>query len=148
LKTYVLVKPPFLTEKKSIEDCINTVEKIQTITDTISFNPTNVQRNTLVDYLWYRKQYRPAWLWSIVEILKQSKKTTKDVGIKCDIAGGGSIRGAHNCKTCDHQFLTAIAEFSLYQNIKVFNNLKCECFDKWQDILNIEDLSFGSIIDT
>ena len=147
LKTYVLVKPPFLTEKKSIEDSTITVEKIKTITDTISFNPTNVQRNTLVDYLWYRKQYRPAWLWSIVEILKKSKKTTKDVRIKCDIVGGGSIRGAHNCKTCDNQFLKAIAEFSLFQNTKVFNNLNCECYNRWQDLLDVEDLGFGSILD-
>jgi len=147
LKTYVLIKPPFLTEKKSIEDAEGTVEKIKTIADTISFNPTNIQRNTLVDYLWYRKQYRPAWLWSVVEILKQSKKTTKDVRIKCDVVGGGSIRGAHNCKACDHKFLDTIADFSLHQDTKVFNKLECECYDKWQDLLDVEDIGFGSIIE-
>jgi len=147
LKTYVLIKPPFLTEKKSIEDAKETVEKIKVITDTISFNPTNIQRNTLVDYLWYRKQYRPAWLWSVVEILKHCNKITNNVRVKCDIAGGGSIRGAHNCKNCDHQFLKAIADFSLNQDTKIFNNLKCQCYDKWQDLLDIENLSFGSIVD-
>ncbi len=145
LKTYVLIKPPFLTEKESIEDSISTVDKIKTYTDTVSFNPTNVQRNTVVEYLWKRKQYRSAWLWSIVEILKQSKKTT-DARIKCDIAGGGSIRGAHNCRECDRKFLDAIAEFSLSQNVKVFNDLDCECKEKWLDQLDIENLSFGSFV--
>ncbi|MCK4365002.1 MAG: archaeosine biosynthesis radical SAM protein RaSEA [Thermoplasmatales archaeon] len=147
LKTYILVKPPFLTEKESLEDAINTVEKIKKITDTISFNPTNVQRNTLVNYLWQRKKYRPPWLFSIVEILKESKKIAPDVLIKCDIAGGGGIRGAHNCKDCDRQYIKAIEDFSLNQDIKVFQDLDCDCKDKWLDLLDIEGLTFGSIND-
>ena len=146
LKTYVLIKPPFLTEKESINDAINTVDKIKTITDTVSFNPTNVQRNTLVNFLWQRKQYRPAWLFSVTEILKESRKITGDVKIKCDIAGGGSIRGAHNCKSCDRKFLNAIAEFSLSQDLNIFNGLDCDCKEKWLDQLDIEDLGFGSLV--
>jgi hypothetical protein len=146
LKTYVLIKPPFLTEKESINDAINTVDKIKTITDTVSFNPTNVQRNTLVNFLWQRKQYRPAWLFSVTEILKESRKITGDVKIKCDIAGGGSIRGAHNCKSCDCKFLNAIAEFSLSQDVNIFNGLDCDCKEIWLDQLDIEDLGFGSLV--
>ena len=147
LKTYVLIKPPFLTEKESIEDAIKTVEKIKNITDSISFNPTNIQKNTLVNYLWQRKQYRPPWLFSIVEILKESKKIASDILIKCDISGGGSIRGAHNCKNCDKNYLNAITDFSLNQDVKIFQGLDCACKEKWLDLLDIEELSFGSIID-
>jgi radical SAM enzyme (TIGR01210 family) len=145
LKTYVLVKPPFLTEKESIDDAIGTVDKIKNITNSISFNPTNVQNNTVVNYLWKRKQYRPAWLFSIVEILKESKKIINNKRIKCDIAGGGSIRGAHNCEFCDRNFLNAISEFSLLQETDVFNKLDCNCKEKWLDQLDIEDLGFGSL---
>ena len=116
-------------------------------TDVISFNPTNVQRNTLVEFLWRRKQYRPVWLWSVVEILKKSKKIVGHVQVKCDIVGGGSIRGAHNCRECDHKVLSAIESFSLSQDIKVFESLDCECKDKWLDQLDIEDIGFGSLID-
>ncbi len=145
LKTYVLIKPPFLTEKESIEDAIKTVEEIKNITNCVSFNPTNVQRNTFVNYLWNRWQYRPTWLFSVVEILKESKKILKNLRIKCDIIGGGSIRGAHNCKLCDRKFLDAIAEFSLSQNLNVFDDLDCECKEKWLDQLEIENLGFGSL---
>lgn len=146
LKTYLLIKPPFLTEKESIEDAIQTVDKIKTITDTISLNPTNIQRNTLVEYLWKRKQYRPAWLFSIIEILKESKKIAPNVFIKCDISGGGNIRGAHNCKNCDKKYLKTIEDFSLNQDLKIFQGLTCECRDKWLDLIDIEDLTFGSVI--
>jgi len=145
-KTYVLIKPPFLTEKESIEDCIKTVESIKQYADTISFNPTNVQRNTVVEYLWKRRQFRPAWLWSIIEILKQSKQIT-DARVKCDIAGGGNIRGAHNCKACNRKILDAIADFSLSQDAKAFNNLNCECKQNWLDQIDIEDIGFGSLLD-
>jgi len=147
LKTYVLIKPPFLTEKESIDDAIDTVEKIKEITDIVSFNPTNVQKNTLVEYLWKRRQYRPPWLFSVVEILIESKKIGGNMQIKCDISGGGSIRGPHNCKGCDRKYLNAIADFSLNQDVKLFKNLTCECKENWLDLLDIEELSFGSIID-
>jgi len=146
IKTYVLVKPPFLTEKDSIEDAVNTIEKIKSITDVVSLNPTNIQRNTLVDYLWRRKQYRPAWLWSVVEILKRGKKIAGNVRIKCDIVGGGGIRGAHNCRKCDSKFLEAISSFSLNQDIKIFEDLDCNCYDKWLDQIYIENIGFGSLV--
>jgi radical SAM enzyme (TIGR01210 family) len=145
LKTYLLIKPPFLTEKESIKDSINTVVDIKNITDSISFNATNVQRNTFVNYLWNKRKFRPPWLFSIVEILNESKKILKSKTIKCDIVGGGSIRGAHNCKICDRKYLSAIEDFSLTQNLDDLKNLDCECKEKWLDILEIEDLGFGSL---
>ncbi len=147
LKTYVLIKPPFLTEKETIKDCIETVDKIKKHTDTISFNPANVQRKTLVEFLWKKNQYRPAWLWSVIEILNKSKKNTDKIRLQCNIAGGGNIRGAHNCKECDPNVLRAIESFSLHQDPKIFKDLDCECKEKWLDQLDIEDLGFGSIID-
>jgi len=146
LKTYVLIKPPFMTEKESIQDAVDTVEKIKNITDLVSFNPTNIQRNTYVSFLWNRRRYRPAWLWSVVDILEKSSKAANGVRIKCDIAGGGNIRGAHNCKSCDRQFLDAIATFSLSGDTKVFKNLNCDCKERWLDQLDIENLGFGSLV--
>jgi len=147
VKTYVLIKPLFLTEKESIDDSIKTVKKIKNITNVISFNPCNVQRRTVVEYFWKKNRYRPPWLFSVVEILKESKKIVGDnVRLKCDVAGGGNIRGAHNCKTCDKNFLDAISDFSLNQNINVFKNLSCECKEKWLDQLDIEELGFGSLV--
>jgi len=145
LKTYVLIKPPFISEKKTIKDAVKTVKKIRDFTDVISFNPCNVQRNTIVEFLWRKREYRPPWLFSIVEILKESKKIVNNVLLKCDISGGGNIRGPHNCKSCDKNYLKAISDFSLNQNVDVFNNLNCGCKEKWLDQLDLEELSFSSL---
>jgi len=147
VKTYILIKPPFVTEKNAIDDAIKTIEKIKNITDVVSFNPTNVQKNTYVSYLWNRRKYRPPYLFSVIEILKQSKKIAPNVHIKCDVAGGGSIRGAHNCKNCDRSYLNAISDFSLNQDTKTFQKLNCDCKQNWLDLLDIEDLAFGSVVD-
>jgi hypothetical protein len=146
IKTYVLTKPPFLTEKEAIEDNLNTVKKIDSLTDVISFNPTNVQRNTVVEFLWKRKQYRPPWLWSVIEILDQSTNLT-NAYIKCDVAGGGSRRGAHNCPNCNRMVLEAIKQFSLYQDSTIFKELSCECKTRWHDQLDLECMGFGSFVD-
>jgi radical SAM enzyme (TIGR01210 family) len=146
LKTYVLVKPPFLSEKQAIHDAIETIRAIANITDTISLNPTNVQRATLVEYLWKRHYYRPPWLWSINEILKQGSKMTKK-RLQCDVVGGGSRRGPHNCKNCDKSVLKNIRKFSLTQDISDLNFSECECKQQWHDQIHLEPLSFGSFID-
>lgn len=146
IKTYVLIKPPFLTEKESIDDAVNTVDKIKNITDIISFNPVNVQRNTYVSFLWSQKKYGPPWLFSVVEILKESKKLAYDKIVKCDVVGGGNIRGAHNCKNCSKEFLKAIYDFSINQKTSTFKGLSCECREKWLDHLDTEELGFGGLV--
>jgi archaeosine synthase beta-subunit len=146
VKTYVLLKPPFLTEKESLDDCIKTAKDTASYTDLLSLNPTNIQRHTVVEYLWNRNQYRPPWLWSIVEILQQSKHIA-DVPVKCDVVGGGNIRGSHNCGVCDKSVLHAIQAFSLTQDNEVFRDLSCNCQEQWRDQLDLENLSFGSLVD-
>lgn len=146
IKTYVLIKAPFLTEQQAIEDGIQTVKDISKYTNIISFNPVSIQKNTFVSFLWNRKKYRPPWLFSIIEILSKSSDLTKDILLKCDITGGGSIRGAHNCRECDRKYLKAIQEFSLKQDKKIFNNLKCDCYEKYLDQLELELYGFESLV--
>jgi radical SAM enzyme (TIGR01210 family) len=146
VKTYVLLKPPFLTEEESLNDCIKTARDTAPFTDLLSLNPTNIQRHTMVEYLWKRHQYRPPWLWTIVEFLRQSTNIT-EAFVKCDVVGGGSNRGPHNCGTCDNKVLHAIEEFSLTQNNEVFKDLSCGCQEQWRDQLDLESLSFGSLVD-
>lgn len=147
VKTYVLQKPPFLTEKEALLDSFTTMKKIAHDTQTISLNPANVQRNTLVEFLWRRKQYRPPWLWSIVDVLQKAVKETKGKRIMCDVVGGGSSRGAHNCRQCNRMVLEAIASFSLSQDPSVFDDLDCTCRQSWLDQLELEHMVFGSCND-
>ncbi len=139
LKTYLLIKPPFLTERESIEDAVASVQKLleNNIECTISFNPVHIQNYTLVERLWHRNEFRPPWLWSVVEVLKRSQELT-DLRLMSAPTAGGKRRGAHNCGKCDQDLLAALTSFSLAGDIDELKNLNCDCHEKWLDIIGIE----------
>lgn len=142
LKVYLLIKPPFLTERDAIRDAVRSAERVRDMADTISFNPVAIHGKTVVEYLWKRKLYVPPWLWSVVEVLKQTASLYGGL-VKCDVVAGGKPRGSHNCGTCDREFLSKIREFSLTQNAGVFDGLSCACREEWLDVLETEEFLKG-----
>jgi len=136
VKAYLLLKPPFLSEKEAIEDVVFSANVVGDLVDVVSINPTNVQKDTFVEKLWKMGLYRPPWLWSAVEVLKRIS-----IEAICDPVAAGKIRGPHNCGICDLKVAKAIKEFSLTQDKTVFENLSCECIAKWKKVLKIEDYS-------
>jgi archaeosine synthase beta-subunit len=146
VKTYVLCKPPFLTEQEALDDDLETIRAVSPLSDIISINPVTIQRHTLVEYLWRREQYRPPWLWTLVDILRQGHDHFPGL-LKCDTVAGGSPRGPHNCGKCDAKVIEAVKRFSLEQDASVFKDLSCSCLDQWRDQLSLEQATFGSIVD-
>jgi radical SAM enzyme (TIGR01210 family) len=140
IRTYLLLKPPYLTEGESISDVKKSVERVGEMSRTISVNPVNVQRGTIVEKLWKRNYYRPPWLWSLVEVLRTPSK----IRIISVPSGGDSKRGAHNCGKCDKGVLNAIREFSLLGEADIFNDLDCGCREQWLDTLDLEDFTGSS----
>ncbi len=143
LKTYVLLKPPFLSEREAIEDAIKSAIFASKYSEIVSLNPVNVQRGTVVEYLWQKGYYRSPWLWSVVEVLKKTAFTKKVVSFP---TAPGKERGAHNCGKCDDYVIKAIEEFSFSQDENILYNIKpCACMEKWKKIIDIEDLSLVTI---
>ena len=144
IKTYLLLKPPFLSEYDAIIDVIESIKVLsdRKLTECISINPVNIQKFTLVEYLFTRHDYRPPWLWSVIEVLKQGQIILEDSNIRLlsQPTGGGSNRGAHNCGECDKQALEAISEFSKTNNSEVLNKLSCDCQMMWEDTINLENV--------
>ncbi len=136
VKTYVLLKPPFMSEREAVEEAIYSVEFASKYSEVISVNPMNIQNYTLVEYLWRKGEYRAPWLWSVVEVLRRTAHLNVDV-VSYPTAGG-KIRGAHNCGKCDEMVLKAIENFSLHQDIKYLENLNCKCKNKWEKIMEYE----------
>jgi radical SAM enzyme (TIGR01210 family) len=135
LKTYLLLKPPFLSEADAITDCIRSIRDIAdlNIPQTVSINPMNIQNYTLVEHLFRRGEYRPPWLWSVVEVLKKGSPVLgKDSWLLCHPTAGGKSRGPHNCGDCDSEFLEAIQDFSLTNDTETLNDLECECIRDYQ----------------
>ncbi|NHI83787.1 MAG: TIGR01210 family radical SAM protein [Candidatus Thorarchaeota archaeon] len=142
-RAYVLVKPPFLTERDALLDCVQTiVDAAQIGATTISINPVNVQKHTLVERLWSKGHYRPPWLWTVVDALWRARlEVDSRIDIICDPVASGRQRGPHNCGRCDSTVTKAIRDFSLSQDVQVFADLHCECKSLWNHVLIHEDVS-------
>jgi radical SAM enzyme (TIGR01210 family) len=148
IRTYLLLKPPFLTEADSIEDVWHSMERIRDKTDVISINPVNIQKGTIVEKLWRNNQYRPPWLWSLLEIFKRVRSwrdNDTNPQVISHPSGAGTRRGIHNCKKCDKSLIRAVRNYSQTQSSEIIIdalNEKCECFESWQDLLELEKFTF------
>ncbi|MCO6041683.1 archaeosine biosynthesis radical SAM protein RaSEA [Thermococcus alcaliphilus] len=136
VKTYLLFKPIFLSERDAIEDVKESIKKAAPYTDTFSINVTNIQRGTIYERLWEKGEYRTPWLWSVVEILKWAKENFPKKRILSDPVGAGSKRGPHNCGKCDKAVAKAIREFSNTQNLKFLENIEHDCLREWEYIVS------------
>ncbi|UCH04974.1 MAG: archaeosine biosynthesis radical SAM protein RaSEA [Candidatus Thorarchaeota archaeon] len=143
IRAYVLLKPPFLTERDALLDSVRTIEDAAKMgVTTISVNPVNVQKHTLVERLWTRGLYRPPWLWTLVEVLSQARaQVDSSVNIVCDPVAAGKKRGVHNCRRCDESITMAVRNFSLNQKTGVFDALDCDCRHLWSHTLEHEDFA-------
>ena len=136
VKTYLLYKPAYVTEREAYEDMTSSVQDILPHTDLISMNPCSVQRHTVVERLWRQGSYRPPYLWSVAKVLAEST-----VHITCDPLGGGQKRGAHNCGTCDQMILDAIREYNLngdQELIRSVLDISCTCKKEWEYVMEHE----------
>ena len=133
VKTYLLFKPPFMSEGDALEHTISWVSEVSKISDEVSINPMNIQRGTIVDRLFRNREYRPPWLWSLVEmIIRTHDDVSKtDCWVIVHPTAGGKSRGSHNCGSCDSKVVAAIERYSVSGNLGEFNRLECECKKVW-----------------
>lgn len=138
VRTYLLLKPLFMQEGASIESTVRSARFAAPFSDEISINPVNVQRGTFVERIWKRGDYRPPWIWSLIEVMKQLSGTI-DSRIMSSPSGGGSMRGVHNCGECDQSALKAIERFSFSQDPKDLE-VGCVCVEDWKKYMASEIL--------
>ena len=152
VKSYLLFKPPFLTEKEAIADTIqSTIDSIKVGARTISINPVNIQNGTLVFKLWRDDLYRPPRFWSLKEIIQIVWQRIDEEGLRnqvdrivSDPSGAGSQRGIHNGRHCDKYFVKALKKYTLTQNPEELDQPNCWCETVWRELLEYEVVSRDS----
>lgn len=136
IKSYIFIKPPFLTERDAIRDTILTISQVAQIgTDVISINPCNVQNGTLVNELFRQNRYRPPWLWSVLHIIQAATKIAPNTNIICDPTAGGKLRGAHNCGKCDKTVLPLLTKAINKEVLPSDLSQICSCYHRWEIII-------------
>ena len=140
---YIIVKPPFLTEKEAIDEAVKTVYFARDCGfSRISLEPMAIHPYTLVDALSQTDDYKTPWLWSVVEIVKQCS----DVSYMLGVGGVGYYpipdSYSHNYCTdelkCNEQILSLIPIYNKTRDVTVFDNVSCECKEKWISICKEE----------
>jgi len=135
VKAYLLLKPPFLSEGEAVADMKRSVRRCADVEGchTVSMNPCNVQRHTMVEDLFHDGGYRPPWLWSVAEVLDATADT--DAIVVSDPVGHGSDRGPHNCGECDERVQNAVKDFDRRQDPSVFEQVSCACERTYEEVV-------------
>jgi hypothetical protein len=150
VKSYLLLKPPFLTEQEAIKDTINSaIASIKAGAQSISINPLNVQYGTFVHELWKDNLYRPPWFWTVKatiqglwERIAQDGLSSKVDRILCDPSGSGKNKGVHNaCRKCNKQFPKILKRYSVLQDPAILDQITCSCSELWEEIVSLEACS-------
>jgi len=138
VKAYLLMKPPFLSEREARDDMVESIRRCAGVEGchTVSMNPCNVQQYTMVNELFREGGYRPPWLWSVADVLERTADV--DAIVVSDPVGHGSDRGAHNCGECDDRVQKAIKDFDLRQDESVFGQVDCDCERTWELVIEEE----------
>lgn len=142
LRTYVLLKPPFLTEKESIDQAVATIEHaFEAGSATVSLEGCTVQDFTLVKYCYDRGLYRPPWLWSILEAVKRTgTKGQVVIGLFEFYPSPGIV--PYNCEECSDRVMEVIRHYNRTLDVSIFDGLTCRCREKWQGILETKPIPF------
>lgn len=142
LRTYVLLKPLFLTEKEAIERAVETIEYSFAIgATTVSLEACTIQDYTFMKYLYERGLYSTPWLWSIIEVVKRVKTPGKlIVGLFKFFPSPSKV--PNNCDRCNEKVMEAIVQYNRTLDLKAFRGITCECKKEWRKILEEKPLPF------
>ncbi len=142
LRTYVLLKPPFLTEKESVHEAVRTIEYAFSLgCETVSLETCTIQDYTLVKYLSDRNAYKTSWLWSIVEVVKRTAHLGKVI-VGMFQFYPSPVKVPYNCEKCSDRVLAAIKKYNETLDVTVLDNLDCECKAEWKKEYESEAIPF------
>ena len=146
VKGYILLKPIFVSELLAVFDAINSAKEMLDLgVDSISINPCYIGKGTLMEKLFKGNEYKPPWLWSVLEVTKRIKEMGgENLIVISDPVAAGQDRGPRNCGQCDRTFREVLKEFSATQDLSLLNTLECDCRSTYHEILRMEDLSWGN----
>lgn len=149
VKAYLMFKPPFMSEADALDHIVDWIAAIAEDADEISINPMNIQGGTVIDRLHRARQYRPPWLWSLVEMIRRAHPIVHpEDGVNGDAdqisrlivhpTAGGRVRGSHNCGSCDADVVAAIERYAVSGDLMEFDGLSCTCEARWAADLDLE----------
>jgi hypothetical protein len=104
----------------------------------------NIQKRTIVDRIFRHREYRPPWLWSLVQMIRNvhsdihPEDGQSSTRLIVHPTAAGSVRGAHNCGECDKEVAAAIERYSVSGSLLEFEGLSCVCESQWDTEITLD----------
>jgi radical SAM enzyme (TIGR01210 family) len=130
--TYVLLKPIYISEKEAIKETIKTIKyALKKRSNEIALETAFVQEGTVMAELFQKGMYQPAWLWSIIKVIKKTYNLGfVHIGAFNDEPAPVAIPS--NCPLCNEKVINAIKHYRENHSLKNFEGLNCRCKSKWK----------------
>ncbi len=147
LRTYVLLKPPFFTEKEAIEEAVKTIEYAFNLGSRIvSLEGCTVQDHTLIKYLYEQEMYNPPKLWSIIEVIKRVQAEGQlIIGMFQFFPSPDTV--PHNCNLCNEDILEKMKQYNRILDKTIFDSISCKCKSDWKSLLEEPGLPFNDRVE-
>ncbi len=141
---FLMIKPPFLTEKEAIED---TVESVRYLSELGIQDPilcaTRVSPNTVVDLLYQSGQFKPPWIWTVAEILKRISRIAPN---SQPIIATSVLKPERNedstctanCSKCTQRLIDALDHFDNTKDLAPLESVTCDCCALYQKTIDAE----------
>jgi len=151
---YVLLKPPFLSEREAIEEAVESVAYAFEIGfDEVYVQPASVHEWSLSEMLMLKGLYSPPWLWSILEVVKRTVLLGKvKIGgleyFPCPSIVAQNYRDIKSlapCK-CSQDIWQLIQEYNATHNAGLFADVTCSCRATWQALQEVSEIPLVSRI--
>jgi radical SAM enzyme (TIGR01210 family) len=141
-RSYVLLKPPFFSEKEGVEEAIRTTEHaFNAGARTVSLEACTNQKYTLTEYLLESRLFHLAKLWSIVEVVKKTHRLGNlIVGLFQFFPKPENV--PYNCCKCSDRVLSALKEYNRTLQVEALEGLDCECKAGWEEELRVNQETF------
>lgn len=134
--TYVFIKPLYITEREAISEAIRTTNyAFQVGSNEVTLEAALVQRGTKMEEVYRKGDFRPPWLWSIIEVLKATYQLGMvNVGDFTDEPPPVAI--PHNCDKCSLKIANLFNKYKESHKIDTFNDIDCDCKSIWRESLD------------
>jgi radical SAM enzyme (TIGR01210 family) len=132
LLVYLLIKPPYLSESRAIEDAVASARYVfetagkYNVRARAAFEPVFICRNTPLEKLFKKTEYRIVNLWSVIEVIRQVHGLgTVFIGLSDEDLSLDRL--PRSCPKCSGSLVRAIESFNRTRDIAVTEHLDCDC---------------------
>ena len=135
---YVLVKPPFLTEKEALDEAINTAHfAFELGFDAVSIEPVSVHEWSLAGLLYFHGLYAPPWLWTVLEVARQTCQAgeLRIGGVEYYPRPEMIAHNRHEAgdEDCNARCWAMIRRYNETHDCAVLQGFEHSCIDKWRE---------------